>query len=764
MNEQKIKELVENLFAEIEENADFAKREYFYDESCHYYNSFRKIILGKLKNQWKDLTRNELDEIAVRFNEIAKRKKSEVFFPTSIYECIDYLDKSEEDIFKQRFLSKESIDDLCRYISLSFKFIDFDTSNTQSNIERKNILSLSFNSESEYTSDYTIDEDYNDGKGEALLRGINSKYRLDKYDKSLVRENEIKQFLIQKELNNVSWINNISSLKIFNKTKFDRIILINPPICNYTVDDNIYVADIQNYGRIKETLKGYGKLLKNPGILFIIIEYLAVNTDFLQELQKVVKQNSLCIKTVVNFYTMEKEAPHYHEEDDDDYSEFEASKQNNLTLIIIEKGHRNTDYIKFVSVDNLMDDNTIEQIIKMKDTDVYTNNDHVVYVPQKIKLFDSPDFMVKTEKIHYSMLEKYFKIYYENSVLINNLKKSYNENHNGKDRGSISVSIKDSLYLGDLANTSEALGLYYAGFQNLDSLNISKKYLEIASWCHKDVANILTRVKKKIDMRQRGNLQFNEYKKVFGLLYPFGTTENIQRVLLQNVEKRMQDEFGLEYWNSLQKETKAYLNTALFTLMQYISVGEELNRNLDYSGVISLLMRALEYELEIYFCREYLGYLQNEYPNAQIFLKEINMKCEERKYIVHEVYSGKTVYWSYCDTDSNVAEQKFQFFMLKKIMGYSDRYIKGNLVVTIDKTFMKYLKYKMNGYYNCDEQKILNWLGNLVENVEYLRPKRNRASHGGSVLNINDAMDAFYVLVLVEKIIKELIMPFKLKV
>ncbi len=40
---------------------------------------------------------------------------------------------------------------------------------------------------------------------------------------------------------------------------------------------------------------------------------------------------------------------------------------------------------------------------------------------------------------------------------------------------------------------------------------------------------------------------------------------------------------------------------------------------------------------------------------------------------------------------------------------------------------------------------------NILNNVSLLRSMRNRAAHGGEVLNVNAAMEALNILVLVKK-------------
>ena len=58
------------------------------------------------------------------------------------------------------------------------------------------------------------------------------------------------------------------------------------------------------------------------------------------------------------------------------------------------------------------------------------------------------------------------------------------------------------------------------------------------------------------------------------------------------------------------------------------------------------------------------------------------------------------------------------------------------------------------------EKKIKAWVGRISGIVTTLKVTRDKASHGGIVLNIEDAVDTFNKLILVDKVLKELVSPF----
>ena len=93
-------------------------------------------------------------------------------------------------------------------------------------------------------------------------------------------------------------------------------------------------------------------------------------------------------------------------------------------------------------------------------------------------------------------------------------------------------------------------------------------------------------------------------------------------------------------------------------------------------------------------------------------------------------------------------------------MGYADTVDNGKMLISVDSTFMEYIKAKTINERDKDNQKILAWIRNIVSEVKYLEKIRNDASHGGRVLNINTLIDAFNTLILVKKVLKELVAPF----
>ena len=751
MIDKKINECAKYLFDTLkQEYPEHSKLWYLVDDDKfeRYYKDFENTLLNCLKTEWNNLTREDLNKVASCFNAIARREKFALYFPKNLYESVNILEKE--------YFEQDSVNDLCRFIAFSLKDSNRSIENKKKYDYKKKILSLSFDSE---PNPFKVGA-YNDGKGEALLRGINEKYDLKLFEKTLVFENGIKKFFDEKELHDVNWISSDNELNSFQSAMFETIILINPYLCSFNTimndDETDYIIEKTNdYRPAKETLKKYSRLLKRQGRIFLIVEYLKVDNNLLQFIQKEVQGKNIYVESVINFYSIKNTLSDH---------DIELQNYNNskFFLIILKKGNTKAENIKFFNIDNLLEDSFLEKLINLKYNENNNFSDYFTLIPSNFDFESESDYNEQSDKLYYSMMEKYFKHTYERSDYIERAKELFNENYSEKAKGLIHEKDKNGvtwIYLNDLAEKSETLGIYYSGFQDLEHLNKAKRYLEIAKWCCKDIDDILDRVVNQINSLKSGEYnQFMNIKMQFDRFYSFDTTEKIHYELLKTVEQMLKDEFEVQHWNKLQNETRTYLNTAVFTFVQYISVGQRFFAKFDYSGVISLFMRALEFELEVRFCREYLGYLQSKYPNTEDYFKKNKKKLGDRDLIVHKDYKK---YLSYCDYEGRVADKYFTLGILKGLMGYKSLVVKGKTLVIVDSTFLEYVKDKIDNYNNNrNENKIKSWISNIVINVETLRNMRNKASHGGDVLNIEAAMDAFNILILVKKVLKELVAPF----
>ena len=370
-------------------------------------------------------------------------------------------------------------------------------------------------------------------------------------------------------------------------------------------------------------------------------------------------------------------------------------------------------------------------------------------------------FFEQSDNLYYDMLEQLVNNADDQGYYSGIAHDMYNEMF----AGPVTASLNGGnvwCHFTDMYKGAKKLGLYYSGFQDLEHLCKADKYLTLALWLHDDCSNILKEVKDKIYELEGKDIRFVKIKRDFASLYPHELREEAQHKLFENARKRLLEEFGDECWNKLQKETKIYLNSAMFTFLQYLSVGEKEYLELDFSGVISLLMRAIEFELENRFCKGYIEYLEKKYPQAKQYLVKNEISNWKHRKLIINGELGILSYKSY-NCNNEVSSSHFTLGLLAGLIGYKEfsDLENGHNKINVDITLVEYLKLNMKKMisYN-DEKMIYEWIKSILENVESLRAMRNRASHGGNVLNINDAIDALNVLVLVKRVLKEIVAPF----
>lgn len=361
-------------------------------------------------------------------------------------------------------------------------------------------------------------------------------------------------------------------------------------------------------------------------------------------------------------------------------------------------------------------------------------------------------YFEQSDKQYYEMLEQFEENASQNGNYNRIAKDLFDANYSGIVFASLTTN--DWLHFCDLGKASELLGLYYAGFQDIERLMKAAGYLRQALWCHIDCREFLKTVENKIRVLKSGDSRFAEIKMPFASLYPPDLSEKAQCELFENANNLIKQEMSEIYWSKLKKETQIYLHTAVFTFAQFLSVGEKLYLKFDYSGVISLLMRALEYELENRFLKGYLEFLETQYPNVDSYLKQNNISnWKHRKFILNDDF-GTITYQLY--DESNTDSHYFTMGILPGLIGYRKAY--DSKTATVDFTAMQYFQETMK--HENSERDIINWIINILDNVSLLRSMRNRAAHGGEVLNANAAIEALSILVLVKKVLKDLIVHF----
>ena len=309
------------------------------------------------------------------------------------------------------------------------------------------------------------------------------------------------------------------------------------------------------------------------------------------------------------------------------------------------------------------------------------------------------------------------------------------ENFNGRQMGELGVD--DWIRLDDMGGACKYLGLYYSGISGERAFSAAQHYLRIALGCHYDVGDEyvgfrpgepdIQGAKKHIS-----NIIQDPGLKINGLYY-----EGIEALKLS---------FG-EIWDRLSDETQKHLQTAIFTYSVFNKCGEEVSSELDFSCIISLLTRALEYEMDKFFFKGYISYLKQNFGSAEEYLVRngiSHFKWKNRNAVL-EMDNDKHLRFVYAN------ERHFSLGILNILTGFEDDRDIGQ--VKIDRTF---LDYALQGTRLDSERDIKKWVDGLISDVERIRHKRNKASHGGTVFHTVDAEYVFDQIVWIRKILVEL--------
>ena len=719
--------------------------------------SFEKILLKKLKNSRTYFSRKDLDLIAENIQELASAEGSELFLPKSTYEFV-------EGPNEEKYLAKDEVISLTGFLAIVLNRNKTELDNAKS-LDKQKMLCLSFNS-NPYTGEKILD-----AKCTALVRGINKKYNLSDYSITMTCESEVMEFFDNKEIPDVNWVSNFDSYESLPSSYYDLMLIINPELCNLNIQFNDYeqplIEGVQDYLPLGETLTKYSTALKSGGRLFFIIETIHVDNEFLEKIQYAASENRLYMETVANFYSFQNES----ELSDIKHKTDRTCK---LALIILRKDISESDYIKFINIDNSMKDIYVERLINTRFCDSFQYDENIAFFSRQIGFSDETGFKELTDKLRYNMIESYYNFFYQNSKnknYVELVRRLFEEKYANEEKEG--VSKKDWQYINELAGLTKSLGLYYAGYQDELNLTKAKRFLEIALWCRMDISNVIEATESKIADLKSGKNQFADIKRRLSILCSVDLNSINLTDLLTHIEQMAQNVFEKECWEKLQKETRIYIKTAIFSFVGILSIEEKKHREFDFSGVISLLMRSLEFELKIRFCIEYLHYLQTQYPDPYKYLKKNGLAGwgEKNVLVKYNKDEEKLCYISY---DLNFDNKSSHFFSLGKIdrfTGFKESSSEEGTNISVDITFLDYLKSIMKNDYKRTkheskaekrerEKKIKAWVGRISGIVTTLKVTRDKASHGGIVLNIEDAVDTFNKLILVDKVLKELVSPF----
>lgn len=306
-----------------------------------------------------------------------------------------------------------------------------------------------------------------------------------------------------------------------------------------------------------------------------------------------------------------------------------------------------------------------------------------------------------------------------------------------------------------LSVSGEELGVYYAGFSDIESLKKAEYYLRVALWCHADIKELLEETEARLVLLRKTNAdmpRLNDNIKALRSAVYTSINEVVSESKIEawhKVADYVKNQFDEHNWIKLQQETQSYLITATYSLVELLNVIQFEGYSVDYGGVISLLMRALELELRLRFHKKYIEFLESKYPDPLSFAVKNNLQKSDYVRIRASLLrrTGDRICYQNPDKSGGVFVQG------------AFRYVIGlhqvNNEYDTDNTMKEYCRDCLFSK-NLSDDQINATLHTLYKDVEIMRRMRNNASHGGVVLSQGDAEFAFDRMILTYKMLNKL--------
>lgn len=314
-------------------------------------------------------------------------------------------------------------------------------------------------------------------------------------------------------------------------------------------------------------------------------------------------------------------------------------------------------------------------------------------------------------------------------------------------------AIKESEY-GQLSRKiCYSLGLFYAGMTETEKLDQAEILFE-KTLVNNDMLLSIGTKRRFLAYINGFNKIKNKPQTLFEIFVnEMASLDELPEHSFDTIKKEVKGLFSDVSWSKLHAESKKYMYTSLYSFFQLLEIGEENYSEIDFSGVVSLIMRALEYELKLRFFNQYIDYLRNhrEYRNVRNYVSANNLLHRDvsnlRRALIFKDRNNQLRY-------TNYRTHGFGYTLgsVSPSMGYE----KDDIIINIDNTFMDFCKNQLfsSGF---SEDDIKNRLSEICENVEKSTDIRNKASHGGNVLNLSDARGVFNDLLFIQKLIDKIV-------
>ena len=275
------------------------------------------------------------------------------------------------------------------------------------------------------------------------------------------------------------------------------------------------------------------------------------------------------------------------------------------------------------------------------------------------------------------------------------------------------------------------------------------------------------------------SVEINEKKesKIVELLGKIQPDEK-EKQSLKDIHSLIIQDFTEDIWDRIGNSAKSYIVTSLYSYAHLVKVGEENYEKIDFGGVISLALRALEFEIKKRFCYRYIEFLDKNYSSIQDFAKTNGLKnsykaARLRKSIVFSEETGEV---------DDQGKKKYEYsYLLGENEHYtlgsvsrSVGYVDGGKLVSIDKTFVEFCKDVLldanrirkillgDATPNLGDDEIIKaWIIDVCTRTEMVRNIRNDSSHGGIVLGQDIAKGVLDDILLIRKLLIDLVYSCK---
>lgn len=306
------------------------------------------------------------------------------------------------------------------------------------------------------------------------------------------------------------------------------------------------------------------------------------------------------------------------------------------------------------------------------------------------------------------------------------------------------------------------LGIYFSSSNNMNELEEAELYFNKANeFLPRELkSDPIDAVRAKIVWLKNNNTVSQEKDfAVYDVKY-FGRdlSESIKKSedVFENVKKSLINDFTEEKWDLLSKEAHSYFLTAYYCFLQLQLLGNKHYGEVDFGSVISLALKALEYELDKRFHKGYLNYLRENIKTCEQYCSinnlSINSILQDRRDLFFINNKNKQI--EFFNPDGFCS--KFTIGSFEFILGIKTE---GSLT-SLDNTVVSYIAECLYKKLKLTNSQIKDWVIALNNDIGKLRRLRNDASHGGKILTVIDAKDCFDMMLYTKKIMLRLVDPF----